>query len=154
MDKDTREEFWHAMEDSPFLMLRLEDGNEHAEPMTAMLDKEAHHAIWFFCGRGNRVAKGGRAAAQFSSKGHDVFACLSGTLTEERDRAVFDKHWSNPVEAWFPGGKDDPQVMMLRFDIQDAEVWVADLSVKGKFKLLTGNQIKSDEAGKHAVGVV
>jgi general stress protein 26 len=154
MESKIRTEFWESFSKSPFIMLKLESANEHAEPMTAQLDKEAHHAIWFFASRTNRVAKGGSAMGQFVSKGHDVFACLSGTLVEELDRAVFDKHWSNQVEAWFPGGKNDPQVMMLRFDIADAEVWTADLSIAGKFKLLTGNEIQSDEAGKHAVGLV
>jgi general stress protein 26 len=154
MDSKIRTEFWESFSDSPFIMLGLEGSNEHSEPMTAQLDKEANHAIWFYAARSNRVAKGGSAMAQFASKGHDVFACLSGTLVEESDRAVFDKHWSKPVEAWFPGGKDDPQLMMLRFDIADAEVWTADLSIKGKFKLLTGAEIRSEEAGKHAVGMV
>jgi len=154
MDKDTRSQFWKALEHSPYMMVRLEGTNSHAEPMTAQLDRDAHHAIWFYCARSNRVAQGGRAMAQYASKGHDVFACIAGTLTEETDRAIFDKHWSNPVEAWFAGGKDDPDVMILRFDIDDAEVWVADLGMTGKFKLLTGSQIRSEEAGKHAVGLV
>ena len=154
MEKQIREEFWHAFEDSPFIMLRLDGSSDHAEPMTAILDREAHHEIWFYCSRANRIAQGGKAMAQFSSKGHDVFACLAGTLSEEQDRAVFDKHWNNAVEAWFPGGKSDPQVMMLRMDIDDAEVWSADMSLKGKFKLLTGSEIRAEEAGKHAVGLV
>jgi general stress protein 26 len=154
MDKKVRDEFWHALDHSPFVMLRLEGGHVHAEPMTAQLDRDAHHAIWFYCARTNRVAGGGRAMAQFTGKGHEVFACLSGTLSEETDPTVFDKHWSKPVEAWFAGGRNDPQAMMLRFDIDDAEVWVADLSIAGKFKLLTGGDIRSEEAGKHAVGLV
>ena len=154
MNKEIREEFWHAFEDSPFIMMRLEDGSGHAEPMTAALDRDAHHAIWFYCARGNRIAGGGKAMGQFVSKGHDVFACIDGTLVEETDRAVFDKHWNNAVEAWFPNGKTDPQVLMLRFDIAEAEVWTADMSIKGKVKLLTGSEIRAEEAGKHAVGLV
>lgn len=154
MDETVRDTFWKAIAASPFIMMRLEDAGGHAEPMTAILDKGAHHAFWFYCARGNRIATGGGAMGQFVSKGHDVFACLSGTIGEETDRTVFDAHWSNPVEAWFPGGKTDPQVMMLRFDIDDAEVWTAELGVIGKVKLLTGRAIDESEAGKHAVGAV
>lgn len=161
MDNKLREEFWHAFEDSPFIMIRLEGGQQgtaghhlHAEPMTAQLDRDAHHTIWFFVSRGNRIAAGGKAMAQFSSKGHDVFACLSGTLVEETDRARFDKHWSNTVEAWFPQGKNDPNLMMLRFEIDDAEVWTADPGVIGTFKLLTGSKVRSEEMGKHETGLV
>lgn len=154
MKKQLREEFWKSFEDSPYIMMRLEGASGHAEPMTAQLDRDAHHAIWFFAARDNRIAAGGLAMGQFSSKGHDVFACVAGTLVEETDRAVWDKHWSRPAEAWFPNGREDPNVMMLRFDIQEAEVWTADTGIVGKFKLLTGSKVDADEVGDHAVGVV
>lgn len=154
MDKKLREEFWHSFEKSPFIMIRLENQGGHAEPMTAQLDKDAHHTIWFYTSRQNRVATGGKAMAQFSGKGHDVFACLSGTLVEETDRARFEKHWSKQVEAWFPGGKNDPQLVMLRYEIDSAEVWSVDPGLVGKFKLLTGQDVKPSEIGEHAVGLV
>ncbi len=154
MNKDIRDEFWHAFEASPFIMMKLDASHEHAEPMTAQLDRDAHHAIWFYAGRDNRIAAGGAAMGQFVSKGHDVFACLAGTIVTEDDRDVFEKHWSNQVEAWFPGGKTDPNLVMLRLNIAEAEIWTADLSVKGKFKLLTGQTIQPGEAGEHAVGKV
>jgi len=154
MNKDIREEFWHAFEDSPFIMMKLQGAAGHAEPMTAQLDRDAHHAIWFFTSRDNRIAGGGKAMGQFVSKGHDVFACVDGTLVEETDHAVWDKHWSRFAEAWFPNGRQDPNVIMLRLDISEAEVWVSDPSIKGKFKMLTGMEVKPSEAGKHAVGLV
>lgn len=154
MEKEIRDEFWHAFEDSPFIMMRLQDSQDHSEPMTAQLDRDATHEIWFYCPRDNRIAAGGRAMGQFVSKGHDVFACLSGTLTEETDRARFEKHWDNAAEAWFPNGKTDPQVMMLRFDIDDAEVWTADMSMMGKLKLMAGKEMRPKDAGKHGTGVV
>lgn len=154
MDNDTRETFWKAFESSPFIMMRLEDSNEHAEPMTAQLDRDAHHAIWFFLARDNRIAAGGPAMGQVATKGHDVFACISGVLAEETDQSIRDKHWNTIVEAWFPNGKNDPNILMLRFDIKDSEVWVSDMSLKGKFKMLTGMPVKPSEAGEHAVGAV
>jgi len=154
MDKETRETFWKAFADSPYIMMRLDGSTEHAEPMTAQLDKDAHHAIWFFLPRDNRIAAGGSAMGQVVTKGHDVFACLSGTLVEEADPSLREKHWNTVVESWFPNGKTDPNVLMLRFDIADAEVWIADMSMKGKFKMLTGRPIDPSEAGTHAVGAV
>src|SRR5262245_43206523 len=108
MKKKLRDEFWNALAKSPYVMIRLESSETHAEPMTAQLDRDAHHEIWFFASRGNRIAGGGRAMAQFSSKDHDLFACLSGTLVEESDQAVWDKHWSRVAEAWFREGRHDP----------------------------------------------
>lgn len=154
MDQDTRETFWKAFQDSPFIMMRLENSNDHAEPMTAQLDRDAHHAIWFFLARDNRIAAGGAAMGQVATKGHDVFACLSGMLVEESDPAIREKQWDNVVEAWFPNGKNDPDVLMLRFDIKDSEVWTSDMSIKGKLKMLTGTPVNPRESGAHAVGAV
>ena len=154
MNTEQREEFWHAFQDSPFIMMRLENGGGHAEPMTAQLDKDANQAIWFYAAKDNRIASGGPAIGTVSTKSHDVFASLVGTIVVEDDRATFEKHWSNQVEAWFPGGKSDPKLVMLRFDIAEGEIWTQDMSLSGKFKLLTGQTIKPGEAGEHAVGRV
>lgn len=150
MSDDIRTQFWKALEDSPFLMVGLTDQPMHHLPMTAQLDKDANSAFWFYTSRDNRLALGGPAMAQFASKGHDLFACISGTIRPEEDPAVIDRYWSKQVEAWFEGGRNDPNLLMLRFDLDDAEIWTADLGVKGLFKLLTGATIKPGEAGKHA----
>lgn len=154
MDQDTRKIFWKAFQGSPFIMMKLEGAPGHAEPMTARLDKDAHHAVWFFCKRDNRIGSGGKAMGQVMTKGHDVFACLSGTLVEETDPSLRERHWDNAVEAWFPEGKADASVVMLRFEIEDGELWTAEPGIKGAFKLLTGKPIHPDEAGRHAVGAV
>lgn len=154
MDQDSRETFWKAFQISPLVMMKLEGAQGHAEPMTAHLDRDAHHAVWFFCKRDNRIGSGGKAVGQVMTRGHDVFACLSGTLIEETDPSVREKHWRNAVEAWFPDGRTDSSVVMLRFEIEDGELWIADIGMKGAFKLLTGKPIHPDEAGEHAVGAV
>ncbi len=88
--------------------------------------------------------------AQFISRGHDFFACLSGSVRIEDNRAMIEKLWSPRVEARFPGGKDDPNFALLRFDIADAEFWETDMSLSGRVKVLFGGKIKPGEDGSHA----
>lgn len=57
---------------------------------------------------------------------------------------------SNGVAAWYDGGKDDPNLVLLRFDLGDAEIWTADVGIKGMFKLMTGMKMKESDLGKHA----
>ncbi len=145
-----KRDLWKRMAQSPFLMIGLTESGDHSEPLTAQLDEDQVDTLWFFIGKDNRLAKGGAAMAQFVSKGHDYFACLSGHVQVQNDRAMIDKLWSHYVEAWFPGGKDDPNLALLRFDIDDAELWEADMSLKGKLKLLFGGKIERSEEGSHA----
>jgi general stress protein 26 len=149
-DTEIRKRFWKAFEDSPFIMVGLEGEHQHSVPMTAQLDKHADSEFWFYTTKDNRLAQGGPAMAQFVGKGHDLFACVRGTLVDETDPAVIDRYWSKQVEAWYPQGRDDPSLLMLRFALDDAEVWLADMSVKGLFKLLTGGDVREEERGKHA----
>jgi general stress protein 26 len=150
-DRDElKKDLWKKMTDSPFVMIGLTGSGEHSEPMTVQLDKDQVDTLWFFIGKDNRLAGGGDAMAQFVSKGHDFFACMSGTARIDNDRGMIDKLWSNQAEAWFPGGKNDPNLGLLRFDIADAELWETDMSLSGKLKMVFGGKIKPDEAGSHA----
>ena len=150
MSDDIRKQFWKALADSPHVMIGATREREHHIPMRAQLDKDAHSAFWFFTATDNRLAGGGPAMAQFASKGHDLFACISGTLRRESDRAVLDRLWNNSIAAWYEGGKDDPGLVLLRFDLDDAEIWTADPGIKGMFKLATGMTMKESDLGRHA----
>lgn len=142
--------FIDKLKASPFVMLGLMDG-QHSEPMTAQIDDDQPNTLFFFAGKDNRAAKGGDAMAQFVGKGHDFFACLAGTISQQNDRAQIDKLWSNQVEAWFPGGKEDSNLALLRFDIDSAELWETDISLSGRVKMLFGGTIRGDESSSHAV---
>jgi general stress protein 26 len=147
---ELRDKFWKAFADSPFCMLQLDSDPASAAPMTAQLDKHANSAIWFFTARDNRFAEMGRATVTFAGKGHDVFARFSGTLVEETSRERRDEHWSNYVEAWFPGGKDDPNLLMLRMELGDASIWSGDMSMLTTGKMALGMDVREEVAGKHA----
>ncbi len=147
---ELKDKFWHALDDSPFVMLALDADPDGAAPMTTQLDEHARHAIWFFTSRGGHLARGGAATATFASKGHDTFARFAGTLVEETSRERLDKQWSNFVEAWFPGGKNDPNLLMLRMDLGDATIWSGELGVLGTAKMALGMNVADEVQGKVA----
>lgn len=144
-----KNKFWTALADSPFLFLQLDSAPGTAVPMTAQLDRQAHGAIWFFTRRTGPFAQGGPATATFAGKGHDLFARFTGTLTEETDRARLEEEWSPAIEAWFPGGKDDPDLMMLRMNLGEAEIWNADLGFVDTAKMLLGRDMRREAADEH-----
>jgi general stress protein 26 len=146
-----KSDLWKKMASSPFVMIGLMDSTEHHIPLTAQLDEDQVDTLFFFIGKDNRLAQGGRAMAHFVSKGHDFFACLDGVAAIDNDFAQIDKLWNRQAEAWFPGGKDDPNLALLRFDIHSAELWETDMSLSGKLKMLFGGTVKSSETVSHAV---
>lgn len=152
-DRNMLADLFTALRTSPFMMIGLDDTPDHSQPMTAQLpedDDGARHAVWFFMGRDNKLAIGGEAMAQYVGKGHELFACLHGKLTADNDPAMIDALWSNQVAAWFPDGKSDPNLLLMRYDLDSAEIWEADISLSGRFKMLFGGKIDPQEAGSHA----
>lgn len=145
---ELRKKFWNALSESPFVMLQSERSAESAAPMTAQLDRDAHHAIWFFTTRDSQFAAGGAAHATFASTGHDVFARFAGTLVEDRDPATLDRHWSSFVASWFPGGKDDPNLLLLRMDLGEATIWCGKLGLLDSAKMMLGMNVSDTIEGQ------
>lgn len=148
--EELREKFWKALDASPFVMLQTSAGPASAAPMTAQLDREAHHAIWFFTTRDNHFAPGGAACATFASKGHDLFARFDGTLVPETDRARLDQLWNTFVASWYPGGKDDPDLLLLRMELGEAAIWSGDLGALSTIKMALGMDVTGDIKGGYA----
>ena len=129
----------------------VEDG--HARPMTAQVDGE-RGPIWFFTAKDTeivqRLKEGNRAIATFSSKGHDLFATVHGSLQLDNDRRNIDRLWNRFVAAWFEGGKDDPKLALLRLDAERAEIWLDGSSLVAGIKLLLGVDPKKSYKGQVA----
>jgi general stress protein 26 len=146
--------FWKALKSDMTMMLGLdgvEDG--HARPMTAQAEGD-RGPIWFFTSNDNalvqKLGKGNRAIATFTSKGHDLFATLHGSLKLDNDRAAIDRLWNRYVAAWYEGGKDDPKLALLRLDAERAEIWLDASSLVAGIKMLFGADPKHDYKDKVA----
>ena len=89
--------------------------------------------------RDRATAPGGQSRlATFSSKGHDLFATVHGSLHLDNDRRNIDRLWNRFVAAWFEGGKDDPKLALLRLDAEQAEIWLDGSSLVAGIKMLLG----------------
>lgn len=146
---ELKTDFWNALADSPFVFLERKSAPTDAVVMTAQLDKDANSEIWFFTTRDHSLANMGPAVATFAGKNHSVFARIEGELTEEKSSERLEKQWSKIVESWFPKGKDDPNLIMLRMDLGKAEIWNSDLGVITTAKMLFGKDVRSDASEQH-----
>src|SRR5262249_37304561 len=144
--------FWKSLRSDMTMMLGLDGVDDgHARPMTAQMDGE-RGPIWFFAGKDHalvqNLGKGNRAIATFASKGHDLFAAVHGRLSLDNDRAVIDRLWNRYVAAWYKGGKDDPNLALLRLDPDQGEIWLDASSVMSGIKMLFGADPKDEYKDK------
>lgn len=147
--EELRDKFWKSLSKSPFVMLELVADVNTASPMTAQLDEDANSALWFFTSRDGQYAAMGDAKFTFASKGHDIFARVHGHLSEETSRERREAMFNNFVAAWFPGGVDDPDLLMMRMDLENAEIWNSELSLKAAAKMMLGLDVREDARGYH-----
>lgn len=152
--QDIEAKFWKDLKSDRTIMLGLdgvEDG--HTRPMTAQVVDD-RSPIWFFTSKDNALVagsgKGKRAIGAFTSKGHDLFASVHGTLVVDHDRAMIEKLWNPFIAAWFEGGKDDPNLTLLRFDADSAQVWLNENNLLAGIKMLFGVDPKKDYQDKVA----
>lgn len=157
-DRDIEDKFWSALKDSPFIMLGLEDARDGAtQPMTAIFKDQDRDdgVLWFFSAKDhdltNALGQSNGAIGAFAAKNHGLFASLRGSLSLATDRATLERLW-NPVVAQWYHGKDDPKLALIRFDVDNTKIWLADLQgfVKPALNKLLGRRPESGMKDKVA----
>lgn len=127
-DKDLEKRLWSEVDKARFGMLGLTERRSHFQPMTAFCDKE-RGAIWFFTRKDTdlaaQVADGHYAMFTVTAKDQEFQACIGGDLVPDHDRAKIEAFWNPMVSAWFPEGKSDPELTLLKLTPKDAQVWVS-----------------------------
>lgn len=110
--------------DTAMLITRSEDGNLHARPM-AIAELHADAGAYFVTSIDSpKVAEiyaDADVLLTFQSK--DQYAAVYGRANVVQDRALIDRLWNEAWKVWFPRGKDDPSIALLRFDAEQGEFW-------------------------------
>ena len=128
------EQLFDILDDTHAVMLGLDKTGHSMQPMAPQVDED-RRGIWFFTKRDSELGSASansaanRARICAISPDHDYHACISGAVSEEADRTLIDKFWSPIVAAWFEGGKDDANLILLRFDPAEADIWASSDSV-------------------------
>jgi general stress protein 26 len=100
------------------------DGLPVSRPM-AVQEAEFDGDLWFFAQRDSDQVRQLRAnpAIGVALAASDSWVSVSGTAELVEDRAKARELWNSAVEAWFPNGPDDPDVLLLKVHAEQAEYW-------------------------------
>lgn len=145
---EAEDAFWKSLKASNTGMLGLDRPGAHSQPMTGFAEPETG-TIWFFTRDdtdfARDVAAGGQAGMlAYQARDQKVHACIHGRLSIDQDRQRIDRFWNPVVAAWYPGGRDDPRLTLIRFDADDGRVWVSDKGVLGfGYQVLKANLTKT-----------
>ena len=132
-----RVQFLEQIKGARCVMLGSPDPSQHLQPMSPQIDdalveqaKTGGEAVIYFysdntseLGRTVLDQPGGEVRLTFQDSDYQVSAL--GTLDPATDAALVERFWSVHAAAWYPGGQDDPKMLMLKFTLTGAQVWAS-----------------------------
>jgi general stress protein 26 len=69
------------------------------------------------------IEKDSRVQLFISNRSNYEFLSVYGQATITRDREKIDELWSDIAKAWFPGGKDDPHLTVIKVTPEQGFYW-------------------------------
>ncbi|WP_031237988.1 pyridoxamine 5'-phosphate oxidase family protein [Asticcacaulis sp. AC466] len=126
---EAREKIWSLIKDIKVSMMATSDdaGVFHARPMMCKQAETFDGTLWFFTGadteKAQEIENHPTALLTYSDTSAHRYVSVSGRAVIERDRAKIDALWSDLDKVWFPAGKEDPNLVLIRFEAEEAEFW-------------------------------
>ena len=157
--------FRDLIKDIRFAMLttRQADGALRSRPMTTQSDPDdpdgRDPCLWFFASRSGEAVddlqRDPMVNVGYADPGRDSYVSVSGRASVVEDDGRKKRLWSKMTQAWFPGGPEDPDVALIRVQIEQAEYWdVKESKVTQLFKMAKANLTKEPPTGRGEHGKV
>lgn len=152
--------FYEKIRDIKFTMLVTHDhlGQMQARPFTTQAAGN-EGAVWFLSRLDSEAVKeiqnDGNVLLCYADTSENRFISTVGHATLSQERADIASLW-NPADAlFFPEGKDDPAIVVVRVEVLRADIWDSDKSRMEKLlimaKAAAGMDADPRELGRHEV---
>ena len=118
------------VEEIKFAMMTTEevDGTLRSRPMATM-QMDAAGCLWFFTAMSSPKVDEAEMHHQvnlsYARPDKQDYLSVSGNCEIVRDKDRMLALWTPWVQPWFPKGVDDPDLVLLKVTITEAEYWIA-----------------------------
>lgn len=103
-----------------------EDGTLRSRPM-ATQEAEFDGTLWFFtrasAPKVGEVEKEHQVNLSYAEPDDQLYVSISGRANLVRDKAKAEELWQPALKAWFPKGVEDPDLALLKVEVEKAEYW-------------------------------
>ena len=108
------------------LFCTKENGNLESRPMAAA-QVDASGDIWFFSPKSSdknrQVEADPEAYLMFMESDKQHYLSLTTQVSIVEDQQKVDELWNVFLKGWFPGGKQDPEISLLRASVVSGHYW-------------------------------
>ncbi len=74
-------------------------------------------------GKTDEIKNESNVNVSFADESKNVYVSISGKAHISKDPKKIEELWNPAFKAWFPEGKDDPNIAILRVAVNSAEYW-------------------------------
>jgi len=114
--------------DIAILTIIRPDNSLHSCPMAAH-GVEAPGVMWFLSGSNTDKVEAVKTIQRmnlcFADHAAQRYVSVSGFCELVRDQVKTKELWRDSYKSWFPGGLHDPNLILMKVDVQQAEYWSA-----------------------------
>ena len=83
--------------------------------------------LWFFTSsethKTEEIEKDRRVNVSYAAPDTNTYVSVTGTAEIVTDRAKIEELWNPIYKAWFPDGLEDPNLVLLKVAVEQAEYW-------------------------------
>ncbi len=101
-------------------------GDLHSRPM-ANQQVQFDGDLWFFTGKSTgktgEIQHNARVNVSFANPSDNQYVSISGRAELTGNRAKAKELWNPLYKTWFPEGLDDPDLTLLKINVETAEYW-------------------------------
>ncbi|PKM20626.1 MAG: pyridoxamine 5'-phosphate oxidase [Gammaproteobacteria bacterium HGW-Gammaproteobacteria-15] len=150
-----KQKIWQLIKQIKTAMLTTRHGDElRSRPMVLVQD-EYDGTLWFYTDLATEkvleIERDHDVCLTFADPDNQVYVSLTGVGRAIRDKTLINRYWNPFVAAWFPDGKDSPNVGMLEIKVQKGEHWDSDSSAMVKMFKTAQAKVKGKQPdlGEH-----
>jgi len=123
------------------------DGRLASRPLR-MQEIDEDGTMWFVTDRGSHKTDEIKASpfvnVSFAAPSDNTYVSISGRATVLFDKARLNDLWSPAMMVFYPDGLDDPDLCVLRVDMESAEYWDSPGGLVGNALYLTMAALTGD----------
>ncbi len=108
------------------MLTTIDDGVLRSRPMVTQRT-EFDGDLWFFTSsethKVDEIMKDNRVNVSYASPDDNTYVSVSGRAEFSTDQNKIAELWDPIQTAWFPEGQNDPNLILLKINVEQAEYW-------------------------------
>ncbi|WP_066380130.1 MULTISPECIES: pyridoxamine 5'-phosphate oxidase family protein [unclassified Anabaena] len=104
-----------------------DDSSLHSRPMFVNRDIDSDGTIWFFTSSSSHkvieIEHCQQVNVNFISPNQQQYISITGTAQIVKEPKKIQERWQPELKTWFPQGLDDPNIALLKVNINQVDYW-------------------------------